>query len=271
MTRRAQAVQLATRLGERDHAILNSLQEFRLLSGSQVRRWHFPDGQQATASRKARAALKRLADLGLVVRLTRRVGGVRSGSEGYVFGLSGLGHAVLDIDQPVPQRHRRVPETKLAHQNHVLGVSELAVSLTEQARPGVFTVEELRAEPGCWRWFSGVSGERRTLKPDAFVSLGVGDFILSSFIELDMDNESLPTIARKCGVYVDYWRSGIEQRRHGVFPRVWWLVPHEDRQRGIRQVIARLPENVRGLFAVALTKDAVPQLIQLTDTEGGAL
>lgn len=46
------------------------------------------DGDTTTQGRKVRAALKRLSDLGVVVRLSRRVGGVRAGSEGFVVGLT---------------------------------------------------------------------------------------------------------------------------------------------------------------------------------------
>jgi hypothetical protein len=162
-------------------------------------------------------------------------------------------------------------DTKSAFEAHVLAVSELAVCLTERASAGAFVVEELRAEPGCWRWFSGVSG-KRIVKPDLFARLNVGDYELASFVEVDMASESLPTIARKCGVYIDYWRSGAEQRIHGLFPRVWWLVPHARRLQAIGQVIRRLPEETRELFAVVLTEHAPDLLTQLPqlNAQGGA-
>ncbi|WP_370382451.1 replication-relaxation family protein [Catenulispora sp. GAS73] len=271
-SRRAPAERLADRLGTRDHAILASLQEFRLMSGSQLRRLHFPGGDQSTQARKTRAVLRRLTELGVVTRAERRVGGVRSGSEGFCYGLSGLGHAVLDIGQLAARRHRSNIETKSAFAAHVLGVSELAVELTEQSRAGSCAIEELRAEPGCWRSFTAHSGARRVLKPDAYVRLTVGVFDLASFVELDMATESLPTIARKNEVYVDYWRSGAEQQASGFFPRVWWCVPHHARLQAIARTISRLPEAVHGLFAVTLTEHAAHALthIPVTDTEGGA-
>lgn len=266
----ARARTLATRLGQRDIDVLRSLQELRLLSGAQVRRLHFPGSNVVTQARKSRAALQRLTELHAVVRLRRRVGGVRAGSEGHVYGLSGLGQAVLDLDHDEPRRHRRVTETKLAHQTHVLAVSQLAVELTERGRTGACQVEEFRAEPDCWRWFSGLGGGRRVLKPDAHVRLGIGEFEVSAFIEQDMDTESLPTIVRKLAVYTDYWRAGIEQHEHGVFPRVWWLVPDAARLRGIATAIHRVPAEARGLFAVGLAAQAPHLLTQPTEPEGGA-
>jgi hypothetical protein len=261
---------LAARLGPRDLAVLTSLQQLRLLSGAQVRRLHFPGSNIVTQARKSRATLQRLTELHALVRLRRRVGGVRAGSEGHVYGLSGLGHAVLDLDRGEARRHRRVPETKLAFQSHVLAVSELAVNLTEQARLDVCQLDEFHAEPGCWRWFPGLASGQRVLKPDAYVRLGVDEFELTAFIEQDMDTESIPTIARKLDVYLDYWRTGAEQHEYGMFPRVWWLVPDTSRLRAITDTIAGLPAQARHLFTVALTEQAATLLTQLPEPEGGA-
>lgn len=257
---------LTARLGPRDSAILRSLLEFRLMSGAQLRRLHFPGTSIPTQSRKARAALQRLTELGAVVRLRRRVGGIRAGSEGHVYGLSGLGFAVLNPE--ATQRYRRVPETKLAYAAHVLAVSELGVTLHERARAGRCVLSEFRAEPGCWRWFDGIGG-RRALKPDAYARLDVEGYELSAFIEQDMDTESLPIIRRKLDLYVDYWRTGAEQDQHGVFPRVWWLVPDEHRLTAITNTIRQVSTDARDLFTVALTPEAADQLTRLPQLEGG--
>jgi hypothetical protein len=266
----ARARALAVRLGRRDIDVLRSLNDLRLLTGAQVRRLHFEGSNAITQARKARAALQRLTELHAVIRLRRRVGGIRAGSEGHVYGLSGLGQAVLDLDRDGPRRHRRAPETKLAHQAHVLAVSELAVELTERDRTGACQIEEFQAEPACWRWFSGLGGGSRVLKPDAYVRLDVDEFELTAFIEQDMDTESLPTITRKLNVYVDYWRSGVEQRTRGVFPRVWWLVPDTARLRVIATAINHIPAEARDLFSVALTEQAAALLTELPSPEGGA-
>lgn len=270
MSRRGHAARLLDKLSERDVRILVDLDRLRLLTGQQLRRLHFPVGDPITQARKVRAALKRLSELGVIVRLSRRVGGIRSGSEGFVVGLSGWGHAVLDLRSDIPRRHRRVIETKLAFQNHVLAVSDLYVRLVEHGRAGESELLEFAAEPACWRRFGGLGGHAVTLKPDAFVRVGVGDYELASFIEQDMATESLYTIGRKLNVYVGYWRTAQEQQTRGVFPRVWWLVPTTARLQAITDSIARLPADARGLFAVCLTTDAVGLLTQLP-AEGGAL
>ncbi|WP_414940158.1 replication-relaxation family protein [Amycolatopsis sp. cmx-11-51] len=271
MTGRGRTLRLRQRLSQRDLAILLSLRQLRLLTGQQLQRLHFADGHRPTQARKTRAALKRLSELGVIVRLARRMGGLHAGSDGYVIGLSGLGFAVLDASHSGSgRRHRRVNDTKPAFQDHVLAVSDLYVQLTEDDRAGHSELLEFAAEPEAWRHFSGSGGQRVTLKPDAYVRLGVGDYELAAFIEQDMDTESTPTIARKLGVYINYWRSGLEQRARDVFPLVWWLVPDTNRLSELSRTIRRVPEDARQLFKVALTSHAATQLTQLPD-KGGAL
>ena len=161
-------------------------------------------------------------------------------------------------------------DTRPAFQSHALAVSQVAVELYERERAGDCTVEELRAEPGCWRRFSGLGGGQRILKPDLFVRLSIGEFEQTAFIEQDMATESASTIARKLEVYVDYWRSGQEQHQRGVFPRVWWLVPDAKRLKKISGAIHRVPGEARALFTVVLTEDAADLLTQLPETGGAS-
>nr|WP_264086434.1 replication-relaxation family protein [Amycolatopsis lexingtonensis] len=241
------------------------------MTGGQVLRQHFPDGQAETQARKARAALARFHRLGLVVRLRRRIGGVRSGSQGYVYGLTGLGLAVLDVGNPNPQRHRRVVETKPAFAYHALAVTELRVQLTEFGHQHPDAQVAFAAEPLCWRRFPGSGGEVVSLKPDAYVCVERDGYELTNFVEVDMATESLPTIQRKLTVYVAYWRSGTEQAARGVFPRTWWTVPTPARRDAIQSVIRRLPAEAHDLFAVCLTDEAVSHLTAIPNDEGGAL
>ena len=269
MSGRSRARHVAERLSNRDLAILESLQSLRLASGGQLGRLYFAGLRPITQARRTRYALRRLSELGLVVRLRRRVGGVRAGSQGFVYGLSGLGQAALDLGQETPQRHRRVIETKPAFADHALAVAELSVSLHERIGHEI-EVLEFAGEPACWRRFGGVGGQTITLKSDAFVRLVTHDgWELVALVEQDEGTESLPTIRRKLDVYVAYWRSGEEQRRHGLFPRVWWLVPTSRRQAAIARTIQRLPAETHPLFTVCLTHEAAELLVQ-PPAEGGA-
>ncbi|MBX7265553.1 replication-relaxation family protein [Micromonospora sp. Llam7] len=231
----------------------------RLLTGGQARRLHVADGSAATQSRRARALLQRLADLKLVVRLGRRVGGVRAGSAGYVYGLSGHGQAVLAVEGPMGGRRRRVWETSPSFQDHVLGVAEVYVRLVEAERTGSLEMLDFQAEPPAWRTFPGANGPA-VLKPDAFVRLGVDDLEHSAFLEIDRSTESVPTIVRKCRTYVAYWQSGIEQAEHEVFPRVLWLAADARGAQRITQALTQMPRDAQHLFQVTFLESAVPVL-----------
>lgn len=270
MSGRRQAGRVRLQLSDRDIAILAALRSLRLLTGGQLRRLFFADGDPVTQARKARAVVKRLAELGVILRLARRIGGVRSGSDGQVIALTNLGYAVLNLGVDTSARRRSVIDRKPAFQDHLLAVNEVVVGLREQERDGAIELLDFQAEPGCWRGFSGIGGQLVTLKPDAFVRLGVGEYELSAFIEQDQDTESLPTIARKCSLYLDYYRSGREQHDHGVFPLVWWLVPSTSRLEAIGRAILRLPQEAHALFRVALSDEAVNRLIALPTGGGGA-
>jgi hypothetical protein len=247
---------LREQLSKRDLAVLRSLYQLRLLTSSQIQRLHVAEGSRLTQARRTRSVLQRLSELELVVRLPRHVGGTQSGSTAQIYGLSGLGLAVLEVPGPYGRRRRTVWETKPYFAGHVLAVAELCVGLTEVARRKP-TVDLLTfdGEPAAWRRFTGPSGDASTLKPDALVRVGVGDYELSAFIELDMGSESLPTLQRKCHVYAAYWRTGSEQHVHGVFPRVLWLVPDATRTTKVRTMLGRLDAQARHLFAVALHND----------------
>src|SRR5690348_806582 len=76
---------LRAKLSQRDLEVLATLGRLRLLTGGQIQRLHMADGSSTTQARRSRAMLQRLTELRLVVRLERRIGGVRSGSSGFVY------------------------------------------------------------------------------------------------------------------------------------------------------------------------------------------
>lgn len=255
------------RLSQRDMEVLQDLAKVRLLTGDQLRRLHLYSGSVATRSRRARALLQRLSQLGLVVRLARRVGGIRAGSSGFVYGLSGLGRAVLAVDGPYGAVRRRAWEIGPRLQDHMLFVAELYVELTEKSRYADLELLNFDAEPPCWRKFAGQGGQTVTLKPDAYVRLGLGDVEHSLFVEVDLATESVPTLASKAKVYAAYWRSGQEQAANGVFPKVLWLTTNQARSRQIHKALSRLPAEAQPLFEVALIAEA---LTILTTTKSDA-
>lgn len=254
---------LTRSLSERDHQIVKAVADYRVLTGSQIRRWLFPvtaGGSEAGALRRSQRCLKRLVDDGVLDTLDRRVGGVRAGSAGHCYVLGYRGQRLA-----YPDRRARssltIGERFVAH---ALDVGELAVAAVEADRAGEFELLELQPEPAVWRHYVGRTGSAEVLKPDLFMSVGIGDAEHRWFIEVDRATESLTRIEVKCRQYLDYLRTGREQERHGVFPKVLWTVPHDRRHRQMLGVLGRLPPPGERLFAATLHDNT------MTHLKGGA-
>jgi hypothetical protein len=247
---------LRDQLSERDLAIIGQVAELRLMSARQIQAVHFADSEHdngAAATRARQRVLKRLCRGRLLIALERRIGGIRAGSAGLVLALGPVGQRVLAVDGP----RRRSHEPTWRFVDHTLAIAQLMVDVTVAARQAVLEVLLAQAEPTSWRQFSGLGG-RRWLRPDAFVVLGVSEYELRWFIEIDRASESLPVVLRKCRLYADYYQSGKEQSAHGgVFPRICWVTPDEARAERLSQAIARdraLPDR---LFVVTTAEQAV--------------
>lgn len=236
---------LDAQLSSRDRAVLTRVSELRFVSGSQLARMHFADA----SARATRRALLRLVGLGVLERLPRNVGGVRGGSAGFVYQLAPAGQRLV---RRTWRPH--VPGTLFL--SHALQVAELHSLLVEADRAGQLELLELLSEPACWRTWSGAA-----LKPDSYVRLGAGDFEDSYFIEVDMGTEGSRALEHKLRDYLAYGASGLEQARHGVFPKVLWLVPDGQRVTVIRDCIERRPRSSWQLFEVSQFKDAVSAVI----------
>ena len=251
--------QLRQRLSERDLSVIRQVAMLRLMSARQIQAVHFPDAEHenpAAATRARQRVLARLTRERLLIALTRRIGGVRAGSAGLVLALGPVGQRVLMAAGP----RRRSYEPTWRFVDHTLAVSQLLVDVTTAARRGLLDMMEAQAEPKSWRAFSGLGG-RHVLRPDAFLALGVGEYELRWFIEVDRASESLPVVVRKCRLYADYYQSGTEQAAHGgVFPRVCWVVPDERRAERLRAAIARDRQLPGQLFVVTTADNALKVL-----------
>jgi hypothetical protein len=123
----------------------------------------------------------------------------------------------------------------------------------------------MQTEPATWRRFQKGLGGQETLKPDLYLALGVGDYEDRWFVEIDRATESSTAVLKKCQIYQDYRRSGVEERLHDVFPRVLWLVPHERRTAQLRSAFQKrkLPTD---LFDIATFEQAVDVLTSGSET-----
>lgn len=248
---------VADRLGGRDRAILDTLARLRLVTGIQLERLHFADVATSVRARVRRRVLGRLVAWRVLSTLPRRIGGVRAGSSGLVFGLDTAGQHLV-----VRGSARQVEPPGVRFVAHQLAVAELYVALVELARRDGFTVDAFAAEPACW-WPNGLGG---WLKPDAFLSLSSGPVTDAWWIEQDMSTEHLPTVRRKLRAYLDFTGRG-HVGPTGVMPRVLVCVPDSARQEAIASVITRLPAPANELLRVATSTEAPLFLLTVLRSE----
>lgn len=258
---------LEAQLTEREWSILITLAKLRMACTRQIERLHFTDGSPLSNARHARRVLSKLADLRLVSRLERRVGGVRAGSAGYVWSLGVAGQHLLTRRGPAGGSKSQTPWTpSRAFLAHRLSISELYVELVEAEWRGELELVRFDAEPTAWRFFTGAQGVPASLKPDAYVQVGLGEYLDSYFVEVDLATESPQVIGRKATAYRSYWQTGREQAAsEGVFPVVLFLVPTGARASVITDVVRRQPADVQALFRVGVRTDAMQLL-----SSGGA-
>lgn len=236
------ADRIRRRLSPIDWAVIETLARVDIASAGQLRRLHWPDPAQA---RTARRRLSQLADLRVISRLDRRIGGVRAGSDGYVYRLDVTGRRLLGHP---PGRRPHTPGR--AFLDHSLATTEVYIRAIEASRVDTIEVAEFQTEPECWRnWGAG------QLKPDAYLVIVTPDFEDHWFIETDRATEATTTIARKAAIYEQYHRTGIEQDTVGVFPRVLWIVPHERRKGQLVDALGLRPADAWSLHQVAVESE----------------
>lgn len=252
---------LRGQLSARETAIIGSLADFRYLTAHQVEQLHFTDhASPATAARIRARVLARLTDAGILRRLERRIGGVRRGSSGYVYRLGPLGHRLHYLDAT---RSGRYSEPSVSFLDHTLAVAQLAIDLHTHARHSRDELEIItqETEPDCWRRFQRGLGGTEVLKPDLFVAVGVGDYELRWFIEIDRGTESTTAVVKKCQLYLDYQRTGIEQAAHDVYPKVMWVATTARRAAQLDKAIGNAGA-LRGseVFTITTADRALDQL-----------
>jgi hypothetical protein len=253
----ARLLAIAAELDLRERRLIEELALLKLASHAQLAAL-LPSTSVASAASQARAVrrvLARLTDLAIFARLSRRVGGVRAGSAGYVYYLGPVGQRLVAYWQGRGLvRGRFRPEPGSRYVRHRLAVSELYVQARRAERAKRLELLDFQAEPACWRPFVDGFGGQTILKPDAFVGMGIGEYENRFFVEVDLGSESVSVIDRKARVYVNYFSSGQEQSAHGVFPRVLFATTSERRRATLVDVCGRLPEESWQLF-IATTLD----------------
>lgn len=227
---------LADRLSERDRQVIRELHRVKLLTGEQLERLIFASHSSNSQGNIRRRVLGRLVGFGIVATLERRIGGVRAGSNGLVYGLGRFGQRLAELfeNNSVAGRTRRPYTPGRSFLNHTLSVSEAYVSLVELSRREPFQLRQFLGEPACWY----PDGNGGWLRPDALVVLENERYEASWWLEIDQGSEHLGRIRAKVHTYERFARAG-HSGPSGLLPGVLFAAPDEARATVIRREIAR--------------------------------
>lgn len=255
---RGRAAALAQRLSERDLAILDTVDAFRVATGPQLEALHFADLSDRTRARRRRDVLARLARDDALERLDRRIGGVRAGSAGYLYVLGTLGQRILHPER----RPRAVIDRHWHYLLHALATLDARVHLAEAEADQRLRVADFVVEPDCWHR----SALGQTLKPDALTIVEHQQGTDYVWLEIDRATERPHTLRRKLREYTTAFNRGEALERAHVFPRVIWVVPSEERAAQLHALCEA--SAVPNLFAVCLVEDLAATIV--AGPEGGA-
>ncbi len=259
-------------LSERHIEVLSTVSTHRYVTTRQICRFHFAGrSSESAALRSANRSLGKLRELRALMPLERRIGGVRAGSGSYVWTLGTVGARIMEQESRrtgLSARYRE-HEPSRTFLEHTLAVTEVSLRLTEAARRSRIVILGIEYEPASWRAYNGPHGALTRLKPDLALVTATDEFEDHWFVEVDMATEPPSRILRTCLTYQAYRRSGEEQRRHGVFPVVVWIVPSLERKRTIETHLARNEAVSPRLFRV-ITLDELESLIERGAAAGEA-
>lgn len=253
---RQRVSQLNQALTSRERSIVESVALLGLMTGEQLRQLYFTDlGSLKSSKRSSQQSLRSLTQRELLARLERRVGGVRSGSSGYVYALGRAGQQIVRRRRSeTTRRSRRTHEPGEAFVAHRVACAQLFVELQLEQVAGGLRLEKYLGEPDCWRRRIGPFGKPLTLKPDGFARLAAGDRLLHWFIEMDLATESQTVIARKGRAYLEHYASGAER---DVMPRVIWIAPNPERAMSIQTTLHALEGPTAELHIVSTSERAI--------------
>lgn len=156
---------VANQLDDIDHQLLSLLSTHRYVTTNQLAQMISIDHHYATARSALRQTNRRLTRhhaLGLADHLTRRIGGTRAGSTGYIWYLREPGHRLVNPSN-TRRRHHAPSHIFLAH---TLAVTQARITIEQAIHSTGGGLSRLRTEPDCLHTWTSLGGGTRWLKPD---------------------------------------------------------------------------------------------------------
>lgn len=253
--------------------LLQLLLELRFATTDQLARLTAGEyGSRRSAVRQTTRHLTTLENRGLLLQLERRVGGWQGGSAPTIWALTTSGHRAITEQSGGRQRPQLISTTFL---EHLLAITESRIIAVETVRTIPDASLTVQTEPVCWRSYLGPHGQALRLRPDLHLLVGASKYTDSYFVEVDRATENPARVIATCWQYVQYRRTGAEQKVHGVFPAVLWIVPTEKRREQLRQHIttAELPTSMFHVLTLTdlpeVIRDGPPLTHQNNDTRKG--
>ncbi len=248
---------------ELDHPIHAELLElvvrFRFCTTKQLSRitgHHY--GSSRSAARQTARHLKSLRHHELIQSVGRRVGGWQRGSTPAIWSPTTRGHRII-TGSSTRQRPDALSTDFIDHTLAVTEVHTLAAETLQQT-PELHQLE-VTGEPDCWRKHLIGLGAVQTLKPDLEIRGLTNTDEFAYFIEVDMATENPGRVVKKSQAYQAYWRSGEEDKHHGFFPLVLWLVPDTKRADSLKRHIGAEKSLAKEMFRI-ITWDQLPPLLR---------
>jgi hypothetical protein len=241
-----QLIQVASRLRERDLALLDVLYQHRFLTRHQLQILYFSD---PGSPRPAQRRLQRLRQDGLVARRALALPDGRREPEPYYCLTPDGAQLVAERNQlPLTETRKRAADaiTNPLFVRHALAGGGLHCALVRAARPQ----PEHRCLPDWWRGELAAeakfaeNGKPSLLRPDGYSRYQDGDDIHHLLVEIDLGTMSLPRLLAKLDHYRAYSRSAAWQARYPVFPKLLLLTTSRQRINSLGSALAPLNELV---------------------------
>lgn len=254
---------------ERDRQTLRTVHRHRLVSTRHLYEFHFWNhASEVSGIRACTRVLGRLESLRLIRRVSRPMGGHGGGSSSTIWALDVAGDRLSRHLEGRPGRSHTF-EPSHQFQAHTLAVADAHVALLRGERAGLYELLEVASEPDTWRRFPS-GGAVVTLKPDLAAITASPDYEDHWLIEIDLGTEGTTALLRKCQTYQRYRASGREEAAHGVFPRVLWLMPNQERADKLRSHIAARTDLEDALFTVITNEQLIATVADAAATANHA-
>jgi hypothetical protein len=222
---------------DRDRQIVLSIGRFGQLSTKNLNELHFHDRASMTPMYRT---LERLVERKYLARIERRmVGGTGAGSGQYVYQLGSAGWTFCR------REGRYWPYRAVSY--HTLAIADAYIELLKLERSGAIRIDGFSTEPDSWLTVAGAD-----LRPDLHVD--VADLYrrrsVSLWLEIDMGTERQKQVKDKLARYWHAYQHA-DSSTLPVVPLVLFIAPDEARERELKWMIDRGPEEAQALFMVS--------------------